>query len=149
MAGEKRFRNSFIGFNKSDVSAYMENIIKEYSEQLRQRDEELAILKSKNAKLDGRCSELEKEVEAQLDEKNRIADAIISAQQKAEEIIAGAEEQAKEEKKRLEAELEGEREKIVEAKSELKKLKKQALDTMKMFSVKIDGIVEEVSEEVV
>lgn len=149
MAGEKRFRNSFIGFNKSDVSSYMENMIKEYSEQLRQREEEIASLKSKNTKLEGRCSELEKDIEAQTDEKDKIADAIISARQKADEIIKNAEEQSLQEKKRLEAELEEEREKIVETKSELKKLKKQAVDMMKMFSVKIDGIVEEVSEEVV
>jgi Uncharacterized conserved protein len=149
MAGEKRFRNSFIGFNKSDVSAYMENIIKEYSEQLRQRDEEITSLKSRNTNLEGKCTELEKDVKAQLDEKNMIANAIISAQQKAAEIMKSAEEQAEQEKKRLELELEDEREKIVEAKSELKRLKKQAIDTMKLFSVKIDGIVEEVSEEVV
>jgi len=149
MAGEKRFRNSFIGFNKSDVSAYMENMIKEYSDQIRQRDEEIAGLKSKKTELEGRCNNLEEKIGSQIDAMNNIANAILSAQQKAGEIIKNAEEQAVLEKKRLEQELEDEREKIVEAKSELKKLKKQAIDTMKMFSVKIDGIVDEDTNEAV
>jgi len=142
MAGEKRFRNSLIGFNKSDVAAYMEKIIKEYGDQIRQRDEELQSLKTKKSELEEKCSKLQKKVDAQTDDRERIAAVLLNAQEKADEIMKSAQEQAEIEKKKLEAELESDREKIVEAKGELKLLKKQAMDTMKNFTVSLQGIME-------
>lgn len=148
MAGEKRFRNSFIGFKKSDVSAYLENIINEYNDQLLQRDEEIATLKSKNAELEAKYAQIQEKADTQLEQKELIANTLLSAEQKAEEIIRTAEAKAEEERKKLEAELEEDREKIVEAKAELKQLRKQALDTVKNFSSKLQGIVEKETETV-
>jgi len=142
MAGEKRFRNSFIGFNKGDVAAYMEKIIKEYGEQIRLRDEDIASLKAKRIELEERCNKLQKKMDAQTDDKERIANVLLKAQEKADDILKKVDEEAELQKRKLEAELEGDREKIVEAKGELKELRKQAMDTMKSFSTRIQGIVE-------
>jgi cell division septum initiation protein DivIVA len=142
MAGEKRFRNSFIGFNKGDVAAYMEKIIKEYGEQIRLRDEEIANLKAKRSELERKCIKLQEKMESQTDDKELIAKVLLKAQEKADDILKKAEEEAEIQKMKLEAELEGDREKIVEAKGELKELRKQAMDTMKNFSTKLQGIVE-------
>lgn len=142
MAGEKRFRNSLIGFNKSDVAAYMEKIIKEYGDQIRLRDEEIVSLKAKKNELEERCGKLQKKVDAQTDDREKIANVLLKAQEKADEVIKNAQEQADVERKKLEAELESDREKIVEAKGELKVLRKQAMDTMKNFTISLQGIME-------
>lgn len=77
-----------------------------------------------------------------MDDREKIGNVLLKAQEKADEIIRNAEEQAEIERKKLEAELESDREKIVEAKGELKLLRKQAMDTMKNFTVSLQGIME-------
>ncbi len=41
MSGEKRFRTSLFGFKKSDVNLYIEKILKDFEDRLREKDEEI------------------------------------------------------------------------------------------------------------
>lgn len=143
MAGEKRFRSAFFGgFNKSDVAAYMEKLVLGYDQKIREKDEQISNLKTKNLELEKLYIEYKEKAGNAIEDRERIAEILILAKEKADEIIMTAEEAAKEEKRKLEVELEIERERIVEARAELKELRKQALDTMKSFSVQLQDMVE-------
>lgn len=45
MPGEKKFGTSLFGFNKSDVNAYIEKIIHEFDQRLKEKDDEISNLK--------------------------------------------------------------------------------------------------------
>jgi len=46
MAGEKRFGTALFGFKKTDVNSYIEKILREFDEKLKEKDNEITALKN-------------------------------------------------------------------------------------------------------
>ncbi|HHV59172.1 MAG TPA: hypothetical protein GXX49_02505 [Clostridiaceae bacterium] len=147
MAGEKRFRTSILGgFNKADVNAYIERILREFEERFREKDKEISTLKDQYKQLSSRYEALavkEKEIEA---ERDKIASAIINARETADKIIENARVQAIEEKKSIEGIVEQEKEKLVDIRENLKHLKAEVLNVLKNYDAEIGKIIEKTED---
>lgn len=141
MAGEKRFRTSLFGFKKSDVNTYMEKMLGEFDEKLKEKDDEILSLKNQLKETKLRFDGLSKKAEQINEDRAKIADVLIKAQEKAEIMLEDARNQAIEEKKSIERLVEEEKEKLVDAKEELKALRVEVLDTLHKFEERLGELV--------
>lgn len=141
MAGEKKFGTSLFGFQRADVNAYIERIIREFEQRLKEKDEEIAGLKLQLKDLKTKYEEIHREAEAVMKEKKKIAGVLLEAHEKAEAMMKEAREKAMQEKNCLDQVLEAEREKIVDIKRDLKAIKKQAAEILSRFDQQIDDVM--------
>lgn len=143
MAGEKRFDTSMFGFNKSDVNFYIEKMLKEFDDKLKEKDAELEVLKNQNKDLKVKFDELSRKSEHMEEVRTKIADVLINAQEKAETIVQDAKTKAMEEKKSLEQIIEQEKEKIVDIKHDLKTLKAETVDMLRKYEAQLSSMIGE------
>ncbi len=141
MAGEKKFGTSLFGFKKADVNAYIERIIREFDQRLKEKDDENSNLKAQVKEMKAKYEETWQEAEKVMREKEKIAGVLLQAQEKAETMMVEAQEKALQEKSRLDQVLEVEKEKIVDIKRELKGLKSQIADILSKYEQQIDEAV--------
>lgn len=133
MPGEKKFGTSLFGFSKSDVNAYIEKIIHEFDQRLKEKDDEISNLKLQIREMKARFESVVGESESLAREKEKIASALITAQEKAESILEEAKSKAEQEKVRLDAALEAEREKIIDIKHDIKMMKNQIVEALAKY----------------
>lgn len=146
MSGEKRFRTSlFGGFTKSDVTIYIEKMIKEFDSKLKEKDEEISLLKNQNREMRIKHDDLLRKNEQILAEKSKvdIADVLIKAQETAKTIIDEAKRKAIEEKKELEVLVEQERERLVDMRQELKLLRSEVVNTLKKYEEQLNAFIKD------
>jgi len=141
MPGEKRFRTSLFGFKKSDVNSYIEKILKEFDDKLKEKDDEINTLKSQSKDVKTKYEELLKKAEEINENRAKIANVLIRAQEKAELMLEDARVQAIDEKKKLEQTIEQEKEKLVDIKEELKSLKQEAVNTLKKYESQLNLVI--------
>ncbi len=146
MSGEKRFRTSlFGGFTKSDVTIYIEKMIKEFDSKLKEKDEEISLLKNQNREMRIKHDDLLRKNEQILEEKSKvdIAEVLIKAQETAKSIIDEAKHKAIDEKKELEVLVEEEREKLVDMRQELKLLRSEVVNTLKKYEEQLNTFIKD------
>ncbi len=143
MAGERRFGTSAMGFTKADVNSYIERMLKEFDDRLKLKDDEIANLKNQNREIRIKYEDLERRANQMGDDRVKIADAIIKAQEKAEAILEEARQQADAEKSKLEGAIEEEKEKLVDVKKDLKFLKSTVVEMLKKFDAQINEVLDE------
>lgn len=146
MAGEKKFGSSLFGFKRSDVNAYIERIIREFDQRLKEKDDENANLKAQVKELKAKYEDTWQEAEKVMKEKEKIAGVLLQAQEQAEIMMIEAREKALQEKSRLDQVLELEKEKIVDIKRELKGLKNQITDLLSKYEQQIDEAVSNIEK---
>jgi len=146
MPGEKRFRTSLFGFKKSDVNSYIEKMLKEFDERLKEKDNEISTYKNQAREFKAKYEDIASKADQINEDRAKIAGVLIKAQEKADSIIEDAKTQAMEEKKRLEEIIEREREKLVDIKAELKVLKSEVVNTLKKYEAQLGDIIEEPEE---
>jgi cell division initiation protein len=153
MVEDKVFGTTMFGFDKDDVNTYIDRMVKEFERKIREKDEEINLLKLQNKDLKQRFEEIVKKNENSDHDKNKIVDVLMKAQENASKIIEEAREKSKIEKIRLEEELKKEtqqmisqikkdKEKIIFVKEQLMKLKKQALFTVQSFEKDVDTVIQ-------
>jgi cell division septum initiation protein DivIVA len=147
MAGEKRFGTSLFGFKKADVNQYIEIILKEFDEKLKEKDEEINSLKSHGKEIKAKLEDFILKSEQINEDRSKIAEVLIKAQEKADMIVEDARIQAIDEKKKLEEMIEGEKEKLVDMKAEIKILKAEVINTLKKYEGSLSDMIAGNSEE--
>lgn len=143
MSEGKRFRDAINGFNKSDVNLYIEKMLKEFDNKLRQKDEEISYLKSQNRELKARYDDINSKAQEIDSMKAKVADILMKAQEKADIMFQEAKLQAFEEKKKIEKMVEQEKEKLVDIRTELKYLKEEVVSTLKKYEGQLTDILDD------
>ncbi len=143
MPGEKRFGTSLFGFKKVDVNTYIEKLLREFDDKLKEKDEEISALKNQNREFKQKYEELFRKADQINEDRERIASVLIKAQQQAQSMLLEAREEALEEKRKLEETIEIEKEKLVDIRQELKTLKSEVVNTLKKYEAQLGGIINE------
>ncbi|OGO80155.1 MAG: hypothetical protein A2Y21_09525 [Clostridiales bacterium GWC2_40_7] len=143
MPGEKRFRTSLFGFNKVDVNTYIEKLLREFDDKLKEKDDEIAALKNQNREFKQKYEDFLKKADQLNEDREKIASVLIRAQEQAQVMLQEARIEADEEKKKLEETIESEKEKLVDIRQELKTLKSVVVNTLKKYEVQLGGIIDE------
>jgi chromosome segregation ATPase len=148
MPGEKRFRTSFMGgFKKVDVNSYIEKILKEFDDKLKEKDDEIVSLKNQSKDIRVKYEELAKKADQINDDRTKIAEVLIKAQEKAELMLEDARIEALEEKRKLEGVIEQEKERLVDIRQEMKNLKSEVVNTLKKYETQLGTFVAEDDEQ--
>lgn len=140
MAG-KRFRSSLFGFDKASVNTYIENLTRDYEERITSKDIEIEKMMNQLKTINGKYEAIKLEEERIYTEKEKISKALVSANDQADRIIEDAKDKVVAEVYELEQKAESEREKIVDIKSELMKMKSDASDILARCKTAIDSII--------
>ena len=128
------------GLKRADVENYIADLKKDYEAELRRQNQELLSMKNENAKLNERLNEFlndRKEIE---EAKKNISDVLFKAEQQAKQIVEDAKSKAIEERQEIDAQIEAEKEKLIDAKIELAMLKDKAKDIMTKFTDDITAL---------
>jgi|LSQX01.2.fsa_nt_gb cell division initiation protein len=146
---DKKFGSSFLGYKKQDVYEFIEKLAKDLEEQIKIKDNEILKLKTHNEELKNTLDELSDKFSGIENDRSRIADAIIKAEQKANSIVEEAIKEAEDKKIQLQGEVEVEAEKVEEVKKELRTLRETAINVISNFERQLFDIAgsEEYEEE--
>ena len=131
MESEKKFGSEMFGYAKSEVDEYIKSLKAEYESKLQAE-------KSDSNRIANELTIIKKKVERQ----EKVANALITAEDQARKIIEDARNEALQEKDRIEALIEMEREKLLDAKKEVLDLKEKSIVLMQKYQSEIDNLVE-------
>lgn len=137
---EENISKGLFGLKRADVENYIADLRKDYEAELRIQNQELLNMKTENAKLNDRLNKYlsdKKEIE---EAKKNISDVLFKAEQQAKQIVEDAKNKAIEERQEIDAQIEAEKEKLIDAKIELAMLKDKAKDIMTKFTDDITSL---------
>ena len=151
MYSNKSFRTSLIGsFKKKDVSSYIEKIYSEFELKLKEKDERISKLKDELKNIALKYDTAKKSINKVSDDRDKIADVLIKAQEKADSIIEESQKKALEDKEIIEELVKIEKDKLERVKTDLKKLKEVIHLKIREYELQIDDIIgEETIEDII
>lgn len=142
--GQKLFSTEFNGFNKKQVTEYIATLEQKYKESIAQKERDINALEVSYNELQDKYAELFDSYMALQEEKSKIADVLIGAENRAAEIIDQARADAEKERVYLEAQSESLRETIVDKNKIIKDMKAAANSMTADFEAAIKTKMEEI-----
>lgn len=147
MDRSKRFGRSIIGFNKNDVYEYIEELYKNFDNQLKEKDQEINNLNKKNLTFREQIDKLNDNFEGIEDYKTNIADVLLNARSQGQKIIKDAHEESEKRKIEVEEYIIKEKEKLNIFREELILYKNSGVELLRKFEVEIDFLIESTLKE--
>ena len=139
MDNDKKFSNEMFGYDKKEVEEYIKAIKAEYESKLQaERSDsnrmanELTIIKKK----------LEKYESDYVQKQEKVANALITAEDQSKKILENARNEANQEKERIEHLIEMEKEKILDMKKDVLELKEKTVDLLNKYSEDINQLIQ-------
>lgn len=144
----KLFDTQFRGYKKQQVSDYVEKIKNQYQEALDKKNKECEnLIKEKDA-LAWKHSQLQASYIELQDEKNKIADVLINAENTAKEIVMQAKADAVKEKENLDNQVDEKRMLIVDLNKSIRDMKLDISKLAEGIEERFTDIVGQISQRV-
>ena len=139
MENEKKFGNEMFGYDKREVEDYIKALKAEYESKIQaERSDanrvanELTILKKK----------LERYEVDYVQKQEKVANALITAEDQAKKIIENSRNEAMQEKERIEHLIEMEKEKLLDLKKEVIDLKEKTVRLLDKYSQEMNNLLD-------
>ena len=139
MENEKKFSNEMFGYDKREVEEYIKAMKAEYESKIQAEKSdanrianELTILKRK----------LEKYETDYISKQEKVASALITAEDQAKKIIEDSRSEAIQEKDRIEHLIEMEKEKLLDIKKEVIDLKEKTITLLDKYSNEMNNLLD-------
>lgn len=139
MENEKKFSSEMFGYDKEEVEDYIKALKAEYESKLQaERSDsnrvanELTIVKKK----------LERYEVDYIQKQEKVANALITAEDQAKKIIENARQEAMQEKDRIEHVIEMEKEKLLDIKKEILDLKEKTIRLLEKYSEDMNTLLD-------
>ena len=139
MENEKKFSNEMFGYDKREVEEYIKAMKAEYESKIQAEKSdanrianELTILKRK----------LEKYETDYIAKQEKVANALITAEDQAKKIIENSRIESMQEKDRIEHLIEMEKEKLLDIKKEVIDLKEQTITLLDKYSNEMNNLLD-------
>ncbi len=140
MENEKKFATEMFGYDKKQVEEYVKAMKAEYESKLQAEKSdtnrianELSLVKRK----------LEKYETDYIAKQEKVASALITAEDQAKKIIEDSRSEAIQEKDRIEHLIEMEKEKLLDMKREVIDLKEKTIDILDRYSQEISSLIDQ------
>ena len=140
MENEKKFATEMFGYDKKQVEEYVKAMKAEYESKLQAEKSdtnrianELSLVKRK----------LEKYEIDYIAKQEKVASALITAEDQAKKIIEDSRSEAIQEKDRIEHLIEMEKEKLLDMKREVIDLKEKTIDILDRYSQEISSLIDQ------
>jgi cell division initiation protein len=139
MDSEKKFANEMFGYNKQEVEEYTKEIKAEYESRLQAE-------KSESNRLSNELTIVKKKLERYeidyVERQEKVANALITAEDQAKKIIENARLESNEERERIEHLIEMEKEKLLDLKKEVIDLKERTIRLMDRYSNEMNTLLD-------
>ena len=139
MDNEKKFSGEMFGYDKREVDEYIKNLKSEYESKLQaERSEsnrisnELTIVKRK----------LEKYEVDYIEKQEKVANALITAEDQARKIVETSRNEAIQEKERIEQLIEMEKEKLLDIKKDVIDLKEKTVRMLEHYTQEMNNLLD-------
>ena len=139
MENEKKFSNEMFGYDKREVEEYIKAMKAEYESKIQAEESdanrianELTILKRK----------LEKYETDYIAKQEKVANALITAEDQAKKIIENSRIESMQEKDRIEHLIEMEKEKLLDIKKEVIDLKEKTITLLDKYSNEMNNLLD-------
>ena len=139
MENEKKFSGEMFGYDKKEVEEYIKALKAEYESKLQAEKSdsnrianELTIVKKK----------LERYETDYVERQEKVANALITAEDQARKIIEDARAEALQEQDRIEGLIEMEREKLLDVKKEVIDLKEKTIKLLDKYSNEMNNLLD-------
>ena len=139
MENEKKFSSEMFGYDKREVEDYIKNLKSEYESRLQAErsdanriSNELTIVKKK----------LERYEIDYIEKQEKVANALITAEDQAKKIVETSRNEAIQEKERIEQLIEMEKEKLLDIKKEVIDLKEKTIRLLDKYSQDMNTLLD-------
>ena len=139
MENEKKFSNEMFGYDKREVDHYIKSIKADYESKLQAErsdanriSNELTIVKKK----------LERYEVDYIQKQEKVANALITAEDQARKIVETSRNEAMQEKERIEQLIEMEKEKLLDIKKEVIDLKESTVRLLDKYSQEMNNLLD-------
>ena len=139
MENEKKFNNEMFGYNKQEVEDYLKDMKADYESRLQAErsdvnrlQNELTIVKKK----------LERYELDYIKKQEKVANALITAEDQAKKIVETSRNEALQEKERIEHLIEMEKEKLLDMKKEIIDLKEKTVRLLDKYSQDMNELLD-------
>lgn len=147
MDNNSKFRYQLFGFNKNDVSEFIETLYKSIDDKFKEKSDETIQLNKQNELLKDQIKDLNDKLSGVDDYKSNIADVLLRAKDHAQVIINEAIKQSEDIKKETNKYIETEKIKLEEFRNDIKNLKHNTADLLVKYNKDIEKIMEQLPSE--
>lgn len=139
MENEKKFDTEMFGYNKKDVEEYIKDLKSDYEGRLQVEKAEVNRLSNEITIIRKKLERYDTEY---LEKQEKVANALITAEDQSKAIIETARQEAINEKSRIEALIESEKEKLLDIKKEVVDLKERTITILEKYNSNMNDLLQ-------
>lgn len=131
MENDKKFTSEMFGYSKKEVEEYLKDMKADYEGRLQVEKAEVNRLSNEITIIRRKLERYDSEY---LQKQEKVANALITAEDQSKAIVENARQEAINEKNRIEALIEAEKEKLLDIKKEVISLKEKTVDVLEKYN---------------
>jgi len=131
MENEKKFNTEMFGYDKKEVEEYLREMKADYESNLQAEKAEINRLSNEITIIRKKLERYDTEY---IEKQEKVANALITAEDQARNILENARQEALNEKRRIESVIEAEKEKLLDIKKEVIDLKERTVRVLEKYN---------------
>ena len=139
MENEKKFNTEMFGYDKKEVEEYLRELKADYESSLQAEKAEINRLSNEITIIRKKLERYDSEY---LQKQEKVANALITAEDQSKAIVENARQEAISEKNRIEALIEAEKEKLLDIKKEVIELKERTIQVLEKYNNTMSDLLE-------
>lgn len=139
MENEKKFDSEMFGYNKKDVDEYIKDMKADYEGRIQVEKAEVNRLSNEITIIRKKLERYDNEY---LEKQEKVANALITAEDQSKAIIENARQEAINERNRIEALIEAEKEKLINIKKDVVDLKERTVRVLEKYNETMSDLIE-------
>ena len=139
MENDKKFTSEMFGYSKREVEEYIKDMKADYEGRLQVEKAEVNRLSNEITIIRRKLERYDSEY---LQKQEKVANALITAEDQSKAIVENARHEAINEKNRIEALIEAEKEKLLDIKKEVIELKERTIQVLEKYNSTMTDLLE-------
>lgn len=139
MENDKKFTSEMFGYSKKEVEEYIKDMKADYEGRLQVEKAEVNRLSNEITIIRKKLERYDNEY---LQKQEKVANALITAEDQSKAIVESARQEAINEKNRIESLIEAEKEKLLDIKKEVIELKERTIQVLEKYNNTMSDLLE-------
>ncbi len=139
MENDKKFTSEMFGYSKKEVEEYIKDLKADYEGRLQVEKAEVNRLSNEITIIRKKLERYDSEY---LQKQEKVANALITAEDQSKAIVENARQEAINEKNRIESLIEAEKEKLLDIKKEVIELKERTVKVLEKYNDTMSDLLE-------
>lgn len=139
MENDKKFTSEMFGYSKKEVEEYIKDMKADYEGRLQVEKAEVNRLSNEITIIRKKLERYDNEY---LQKQEKVANALITAEDQSKAIVENARQEAINEKNRIESLIEAEKEKLLDIKKEVIALKERTVEVLEKYNSTMSDLLE-------